>query len=173
MFRNKKQFSNISPGFTLIELLVVIAIIALLASILLVALQSAQIKSRNVKRLGDMAQMNTALEMYFNTYKGYPSGSFGIPALTSDILSSIPKAPQPPDAVCDGLSHSNDQCTNGDANCSGVPANTYYYEALGTPYLNGAGGFLVYPSYSYFFCLGYQTGDFGSGIRVLTPSGVR
>ena len=157
-------------GFTLIELLVVIAIIALLASILLVALQSAQIKSRNVKRLSDMAQMNTALEMYFNTNKGYPSSVNGIPAsLSPDFASSIPQSPQPPDAVCDGVNHSGITDVNGNP----VLANTYYYQALGTPYLNGSGGTSVYPSYTYLFCLGNQTGNFSAGERILTPGGVR
>ena len=82
-----KQGNKIKPlrsktlmGFTLIELLVVVAIIALLSSIALIALASARLKSRNAKRLSDMVQMNNALELYFATFKGYPSGTVGVPA---------------------------------------------------------------------------------------------
>jgi len=59
-------------GFTLIELLVVIAIIALLSTLAVVALSSARLKSRDAKRLSDMKQLSTALELYFNDQGSYP-----------------------------------------------------------------------------------------------------
>jgi type II secretion system protein G len=69
MHRNKNV-----RGFTLIELLVVIAIIGLLASIVLIALNSARQKSRDAKRIGDLRQIQTALELYYNDNGGYPPG---------------------------------------------------------------------------------------------------
>jgi len=61
-------------GFTLIELLVVIAIIGILATIVLVSLNSARQKARDTRRIGDMRQIALALEMYYddNSTTGYP-----------------------------------------------------------------------------------------------------
>ena len=170
MNRNKNK-TNL--GFTLIELLVVIAIIALLTSIALIAFMSARQKARDANRLANMTEMNNALELYFATNKGYPSGTLGVPqGLTPSVLASLPKAPTPPDGVCVGLAHSA-ACSSLDPSCSGVAANTYYYAASGTAYQGFTGGPMVYPDYSYFLCLGNQTGNFSSGERILNPKGLK
>jgi len=62
-------------GFTLIELLVVIAIIGLLSTLAVVALGSAREKARDSKRLSDLKQTQTALELYYTDNNGYPTAS--------------------------------------------------------------------------------------------------
>ena len=60
-------------GFTLIELLVVISIIGLLSSVILVSLNAARGKARDVVRRSDINQMRKALEMYHLDYGKYPA----------------------------------------------------------------------------------------------------
>lgn len=78
-------------GFTLIELLVVIAIIGILSSIVLASLNSARQKSRDARRIGDIKQLQLALEMYYDSNNGYPSSTS---ALAPDYIPVEPKDPQ-------------------------------------------------------------------------------
>ena len=62
-------------GFTLIELLVVIAIIGILSTLAVVALNSARQRSRDAKRVSDIRQIQTALELGFSEVSNYPTAS--------------------------------------------------------------------------------------------------
>lgn len=59
-------------GFTLIELLVVIAIIGVLSTLAVYSTNIARQRSRDAKRITDISQLQTALELYFADEQGYP-----------------------------------------------------------------------------------------------------
>ncbi|TSC95320.1 MAG: putative General secretion pathway protein GspG [Parcubacteria group bacterium Athens1014_10] len=66
-------------AFTLIELLIVIAVIALISTLALTALNNARKKARDAKRLADIKQIITTLELYYDNNKKYPgpTSSYG------------------------------------------------------------------------------------------------
>ncbi len=67
----KKHF-KLSKGFTLVELLVVIAIIGVLATMILLQLGVARQRARDAKRITDVNQVRTAVELYFDDNGTYP-----------------------------------------------------------------------------------------------------
>ena len=75
-------------AFTLIELLVVIAIIAILSTLSVITLSSARAKARDAKRLADIRNTQTALDLYYNEYGVYPVASTDT-STTNFCLSSI------------------------------------------------------------------------------------
>ncbi|MBI4363471.1 MAG: type II secretion system protein [Candidatus Doudnabacteria bacterium] len=154
-----KHISKVKEkGFTLIELLVVIAIIGILAAVVLVSLNSARAKSRDAKRLADVRQVQTALELFYNDNGSYPqessnaaSGTDGTsPYLFNTYLSAWPTSPTPPDNPSGGST-----CTTGN--------NIYDYNATGADPT----------TYSVVFCLGGVTGGYAAGLHTASPSGIQ
>jgi prepilin-type N-terminal cleavage/methylation domain-containing protein len=160
MIKNKK-------GFTLIELLVVIAIIGLLSTLAVVALNNARQKSRDAKRVADIKQIQTALELFYNDCSGYPN----MPAATvltgaalaancagvtlGTYLATVPTAPDPYDtSACSTFNPYLYQSTNAD--------NSACTAAVGTPC----------PSYTIQYCLGAKTGQLDPGHHQATPAGM-
>jgi len=139
-------------GFTLIELLVVIAIIGLLSTLSIVALNQARARSRDARRLADVKQIQTALEMYYNDKNTYPATTtpgLQIASGTTVYMDIVPKPPLPADG----------------AGCDTTVALGYTY----TPRtING----IANGSYTLQYCLGTATGGVKAGQQVATPSGI-
>jgi len=145
LYKSKKS------AFTLIELLVVIAIIGILATVSIISLSNARAKSRDAKRAGDIKQVQTALELFFNDNNRYPtateweSGQIYSTSTTgtSTYMQVIPSAPTPNDGSCS-------------ANQNSISYN---------PSPDGS-------SYSISICLGNTTGTLTPGPKCLTPGGI-
>lgn len=96
-------------GFTLIELLVVIAIIGILSSVVLASLNSARQKSRDSRRVADVKQIQTALELYYDASSTYPSA---LSALAPTYIAVVPTDPQTSTAYSYGsLTSASAACT--------------------------------------------------------------
>lgn len=134
-------------GFTLVELLVVIAIIGILSTLAVIALGGIREKARDTKRVADVKQMATALELYFSDNNSYPNIITPGDSLASEdgsavYMKKIPTNPTPRD---DGT------CLDTD----------YGYTYL--PAIN---------SYSIAACLGASSANYNPGLILVSPTGV-
>lgn len=81
-------------GFTLIEILVAATIIAVLSAIGVSSYSSVNRRSRDAKRISDLEQVRSALEMYRTDNGFYPDTGTGFKSL-SDLESSLVSAYMP------------------------------------------------------------------------------
>ena len=135
-------------GFTLIELLVVIAIIGLLSTLAVVALNNARMKARDAKRVSDIKQIQTALELYFNDASDYPTAVTPGGTIAYDTTTYMAIVPTNPKPRTDG---SPTACADSDYS-----------------YTRDSG-----VSYHISFCLGGATGGLAAGGRTATPGGIQ
>lgn len=143
-----------AKGFTLIELLVVIAIIGLLSTLAVVALNNARQKSRDAKRVSDIKQISTALELYFADNNGYPVAATAVTLGDADH-----------DCLDDGGFVA--ACATAPTYMGTVPSNpppggaAYSYTSA-----NGS-------TYSIGFTLEGETGGLVVGAHTASPSGIQ
>jgi len=92
-------------GFTLMELMVVMVIIGILTTIISGNFVQAKLRARDAQRKNDLAQMQRAMEAYYNDHGTYPSFvvanmAWGAPftdsATSVTYMNQLPNDPQQP-----------------------------------------------------------------------------
>ena len=132
------MYKKFRKGFTLIELLVVIAIIGILASIVLVSLNSARAKGRDANRVASLEQMSRAVALIDKD----PAVTF-IGCTGARVDASTCTTP--------GLSQFKDPSTTGTVCVQGATATCQYLVAKS----DGSAGAT---SQNYEFCTYLETG---------------
>lgn len=146
-----------SKGFTLVELLVVIAIIGLLSTLAVVSLGSARSKARDARRISDIKQIQTALELYFSDQGQYPIQA--LPALELGTAASD---------CLDGTGFTTAALCAGTIYMGKVPANFATPVTTGYDYLSDGSVYTID-----FFLEGAVSGLAGGVDHQATPTGIR
>ncbi len=128
------------------ELLIVLAVIGVIMSVSMIAIGNIRESTRNTRRLSDIKQIQSALELYRANERSYPDAISTGQALIGSTSSStymlqIPTNPTP---------HNDGICPNSD----------YYYEGGGS-------------GYKIDFCLSTPTGNLTAGKKCATPQGIK
>lgn len=89
----KWKRENLQRGFTLIELVVVIGIIAILAVILIATLNPFEQfhKAQDARRKSDLAQIQKALESYYQDFGRYPATSADYKIVSNENGTGVTK----------------------------------------------------------------------------------
>jgi type II secretory pathway pseudopilin PulG len=159
-----KKYKQKGIGFALIELLIIISIIGILSALSIIFLNNARAKSRDKERISDIRQIQSALESYASSQKGYPVASR---IILGNGAASV-------------LSQNN--------GFSGLIEGKVYIEKIPTNPLPGGEDY-IYSSYTsssattlcntapcpwyvITFSLERQTGGFSEGTRIADPNGI-
>ncbi|MDD3711263.1 MAG: FISUMP domain-containing protein [Patescibacteria group bacterium] len=116
-----------------------------MATLAVVALQNARKNARDAKRMADVKQIQTALELYYNDIGSYPlTGEIdeSIATGSNTYMAIIPTAPTPADGDC-----SDEE-------------NEYTYTSS-----DGI-------TYTIEFCTGSGVGGLNEGLKLASPSGI-
>jgi general secretion pathway protein G len=110
-----------SRGFTLLELLVVIAIIGVLSTIITVVLNTARQGGRDARRVADLNEIRTAMQLYLDANSMYPS------ALSDVVPAFLPVLPLDPSS---GQAYFYDQIGGGTSYHVGANLENATHDAL-------------------------------------------
>lgn len=86
MFRIKQA------GFSLIEFAVIVVIVSILVAVIVVSFGGTRADGRDTVRQGDLKQISTAMELYFNENTGYIK-SPDMPSSISNFIDTVPQDP--------------------------------------------------------------------------------
>ena len=135
-------------AFSLIEVITVATIIALLATLSVVTYSKIRRQSRDVTRVLNITQMQSALAAYHRDFGSYPAAITPGAALTasgSTYMSQIPTNPLPVEEAC-----------------TDFPEYVYYADNSGAQIT----------SYHISFCLDSGSADLSAGQHLATPEGI-
>lgn len=79
--------TNLGKGFTLIELLVVIGVIGILASVILISLNSTRAKAADSAIKADLVAVRTQAQIYLETYNSFGAGGPGACPLSGGVVT--------------------------------------------------------------------------------------
>lgn len=145
--------------------MVVVAIMGLLAALAVIALNNARARARDARRISDIKQIQTALEMYYLDMNTYPDAPAAPGVIEAKCLSSGGNLSAK--ESCSGTTYMSLTPSNpaprDDGEC---PDTSYLYTAVASA--EGENNTSYYITY----CLGDDMGEVLAGEHEATPAGI-
>ncbi len=148
---NIREISNMpkllrnTNGYSFIEMIIVVAIVSILATLVIVSVQSARISARDSRRVSDINEIRSALNLYYSKYNQYPTAITPGQALTVNSVIYLESVPHNPTPYTD----------------NGCPDKDYDYSQISSGL-----------SYTLSFCLGYKQDTISAGSNIAIPEGI-